>query len=72
MFENAPIRVIFNQGQGIDLFYKDGAFQHLNDQHKATIATLDRYDYVLDVQGRGVWYIHNNPSEAERARFRTT
>lgn len=72
VFENSPIRVIFNQGQGIDVFNKDAAFQHLNAQHKSTIAALQRFHYVFDVIGEGIWHIHNMPSMGELARFSMT
>ncbi len=72
VFDNSPIRVIFNQGPGIDVFNTDGAFQHFNTQHKATIAALERFHYVFDVQGEGVWYVYNNPSAGEHARFGMT
>jgi hypothetical protein len=72
ILENSPIRVIFNQGPGIDVFHRDGAFQHLNAQHKDRIARLDRFQYVLDVAGEGIWAIHNQPSDGEIARFGAT
>jgi hypothetical protein len=72
VFENSPIRVIFNQGNGIDVFTNDGAFKHFNEQHKATIAGLQRFHYVLDVTGEGVWYVYNTPSISESRRFGMT
>lgn len=72
ILENSPIKVIFNQGPGIDVFHNDGAFSHLNAQHKERIATLERFQYVLDIAGEGIWAIRNQPSEGEIARFSTT
>jgi len=72
ILENSPIKVIFNQGPGIDVFHRDGAFSHLNAQHKERIATLERYQYVLDIAGEGIWAIRNTPSEGELARFSST
>ncbi len=72
VFDNSPIRVIFNQGPGIDVFHHDGAFQHLNEQHKTRIAQLDRYQYVFDVAGEGIWAIYNQPSLGELKRFGAT
>jgi hypothetical protein len=72
ILENSPIKVIFNQGPGIDVFHRDGAFSHLNAQHKARIATLERFEYVLDIAGEGIYAIRNNPSEGELARFGAT
>ena len=69
ILENSPIKVIFNQGPGIDVFHRDGAFAHLNAQHKARIATLERFQYVFDVAGEGIWAVTNYPSEGEMARF---
>jgi hypothetical protein len=72
VFENSPIRVIFNQGPGIRVFEEESAFQHLNRQHLDTIAALGRFHYVLDVQGEGIWYVYNNPSAGESRRFGMT
>ncbi|MHB8625967.1 MAG: hypothetical protein ACYDBJ_21260 [Aggregatilineales bacterium] len=69
ILENSPIRVIFNQGPGIDVFHRDGAFAHLNSQHKARIAALDRFQYVFDVAGEGIWAVTNHASDGEIARF---
>jgi len=72
VFENSPIRVIFNQGPGIRVFQEDAAFQHFNQMHLETIAMLRRFQYVLDIQGEGIWYIQNNPSAEEYKRFGMT
>lgn len=72
VFENCPIRVIFNQRQGINVFQEDAAFQHLNQQHRDIIAALPRFHYVLDIQDEGLWYLYNRSSESEMERFRTT
>jgi len=72
ILENSPIKVIFNQGPGIDVFHRDGAFAHLNAQHKERIATLERFQYVLDIAGEGIWAVRNQPSEGELARFSST
>jgi len=69
ILENSPIKVIFNQGPGIDVFHRDGAFAHLNAQHKTRIAQLERFQYVFDVAGEGIWAVTNYPSEGEMARF---
>ncbi len=72
VFENCPIRVIFNQRQGMNVFQEDAAFQHLNQQHRDIIAALPRFHYVLDIQDEGLWYLYNRSSESEMERFRTT
>jgi type IV secretory pathway VirB4 component len=72
IFENSPIRVIFSQRQGMNVFRDDAAFQHFNQQHLNTIAQLPRYYYVLDIQDEGIWCLYNRPSENENKRFRTT
>jgi type IV secretory pathway VirB4 component len=72
VFENCPIRVIFNQRQGMHVFHDDPAFQHLNQQHRDIIAALPRFHFVLDIQDEGLWYLFNRASEGEMARFRTT
>ncbi len=72
VFENCPIRVVFSQRQGMNVFHEDAAFQHLNQQHRDIIAALPRFHYVLDIQDEGLWYLYNRPSAGEIARFQTT
>jgi hypothetical protein len=72
IFENSPIKVIFNQRQGMHVFNDDPAFQHLNQQHRDIIAALPRFHYVLDIQDEGLWYLYNRSSDSEMERFRTT
>ncbi|MBA3873200.1 MAG: hypothetical protein H0X30_29045 [Anaerolineae bacterium] len=72
VFENSPIRVIFSQRQGMNVFHEDAAFQHLNQQHRDIIAALPRFHYVLDIQDEGLWYLYNRPTVGEFARFRST
>jgi hypothetical protein len=72
VFENSPIRVIFNQGPGINVFHEDAAFQEFNQMHLDTIATLERYCFVLHIQGEGIWFVRTNPSIGEYHRFGMT
>ncbi|MFZ2881104.1 MAG: hypothetical protein WA009_16300 [Phototrophicaceae bacterium] len=72
VFENCPIRVVFSQRQGMNVFHEDAAFQHLNQQHRDIIAALPRFHYVLDIQDEGLWYLYNRPTAGELARFQTT
>jgi len=72
VFENCPIRVVFSQRQGMNVFREDAAFQHLNQQHRDIIAALPRFHYVLDIQDEGLWYLYNRPAAGEIARFQTT
>lgn len=72
VFENCPIRVIFNQRQGLNVFHEDAAFQHFNAQHREIIANLPRFHFLFDVQEEGIWFLHNRPSEGEFLRFRMT
>ena len=72
IFENSPIRVIFSQRQGMHVFHDDPAFAHLNQQHRAIIAALPRFHYVLDIQDEGLFYLYNRPTAGEMARFQTT
>lgn len=72
VFENCPIRVIFNQRQGLHIFHQDAAFQHFNDHHRDIIANLPRFHFLLDVQDEGVWALNNRPSEGELIRFQMT
>jgi len=72
IFENCPIRVIFNQRQGLHVFKEDAAFQHFNAQHHEIIANMPRFHFLFDVQEEGIWYLRNYPSEGEWQRFRST
>ncbi|MFZ2878431.1 MAG: hypothetical protein WA009_02730, partial [Phototrophicaceae bacterium] len=72
VFENCPIRVVFSQRQGMNVFHEDAAFQHLNQQHRDIIAALPRFHFVLDIQDEGLWYLFNRPTAGEIARFQTT
>jgi type IV secretory pathway VirB4 component len=72
IFENCPIRVVFSQRQGMNVFHEDAAFQHLNQQHRDIIAALPRFHYVFDVQDEGLWYVHSTATASELARFQTT
>jgi len=70
LFENSPIRVIFNQRTGMQAF-DDQAFTHFHDQHRDIIRNLKRGHYVLDIEGRPS-YLYMRPSEAELRRFGST
>lgn len=72
IFENSPIRVIFSQRQGMNVFREDAAFQHLNQQHRDIIAALPRFHFVLDIQDEGIFYLVNRATSNELARFSTT
>jgi hypothetical protein len=70
LFENSPIRVIFNQRTGMKAF-DDQAFSHFHDQHRYIIRNLRRGHYVLDVEGQPV-YLFMRSSDAEILRFGST
>jgi hypothetical protein len=72
VFENCPIRVIFSQRQGMNVFRDDAAFSHLNQHHRDIIASLPRFHFVLDIPEQGLWYLYNDPSIGELARFSET
>lgn len=72
VFENCPIRVIFSQRQGMNVFHQDAAFQHFNKQHLDIIGALPRFHYVLDIQDEGTWYLCNSASDEEFRRFGST
>jgi hypothetical protein len=72
IFENCPIRVIFSQRQGMNVFRDDAAFAHLNAQHRDIIAALPRFHFVLDIQDEGLWYLFGKATPGELARFHTT
>ena len=69
IFENCPIRVIFNQRSGMQVFRDDPAFSHLTKQHLDIIAGLQRGFFLLDIQDFGVYYLFNRASNAELQRF---
>jgi len=69
LFENCPIRVIFNQRNGMDVFREHVAFQHMTEQHLETIASLRRGHFILDIQDKGIYYLQFLPSMGEIQRF---
>jgi hypothetical protein len=70
LFENSPIRVIFNQRTGMQAF-DDPAFNHFHDQHRDIIRNLKRGHFVLDVEGRPC-YLYMRASSAEVRRYGST
>ncbi len=72
IFENCPIRVIFNQRQGMNVFEQDAAFQHLTPRHREVIANAPRYHFLFDVQDQGTYFLFNRPTDGELLRFGTT
>src|SRR5579859_7887675 len=72
VFENCPIRVIFNQRQGLNVFYEDQAFQHYNQQHRELIGRLSRFQFMMDIQDEGLFLLNSRPSEAELDRLGMT
>jgi len=72
IFENSPIRVIFSQKQGMNVFREDAAFQHFNEQHLSIIASLPRFHFILDIQDQGIHYLYSQTSADEFRRFGTT
>ena len=69
IFENCPIRVIFNQRSGMQVFRNDPAFAHLTRQHLEIIAGLQRGFYLLDIQDFGVYWLYASVSQAEINRY---
>jgi hypothetical protein len=72
VFENCPIRVIFSQRQGMNVFREDAAFQHLNQHHRDIIASLPRFQFVLDIQDEGIFWLGNRAPGSEVQRFGQT
>ena len=72
IFENSPIRVIFSQKQGMNVFREDAAFQHFNEQHLNIIASLPRFHFLMDVQDESVQYLFSQSSPDEFRRFGST
>jgi len=72
LFENSPIKVIFNQKDGLPVFREDPAFSHYTPQHLEIIGGLRRGFFLLDVAENGIFYLFNRPSQAELNRFGST
>jgi hypothetical protein len=68
LFENCPIRVIFGQKGGEDIFYNDPAFAHLTDQHRKLIAELPRFRFMMETD-EGIFYLNSTPSRSELRRY---
>ena len=68
LFENCPIRVIFGQKGGEDVFYNDPAFAHLTDQHRKLIAGLPRFRFMMETD-EGIFYLNSAPSRSELRRY---
>jgi hypothetical protein len=72
IFENSPIRVIFSQKQGMNVFRDDAAFQHFNEQHLNIIASLPRFHFLMDIQDESIHYLLSSPTSSEFRRFGST
>lgn len=71
LFENCPIKVIFNQRGGEDIFWSDPAFSHLTDQHRKILAELPRFHFMMETD-EGLFYLKSTPSRAELRRYGTS
>jgi hypothetical protein len=56
----------------MNVFREDAAFQHLNQHHLDIIASLPRFQYVLDIQDEGIHRLVNTAPASEIQRFGTT
>jgi hypothetical protein len=72
IFENSPIRVIFSQKQGMNVFRDDAAFQHFHEQHLSIISSLPRFHFILDIQDESIFYLFNKAEPNELRRFGST
>lgn len=68
LFENCPIRVIFGQRGGEDVFENDPAFGHLTDQHRRIISDLPRFQFLMETP-EGIFYLNSTPAEHELRRY---
>jgi type IV secretory pathway VirB4 component len=68
LFENCPIRVIFAQRGGEDVFAHDPAFAHYTGQHRRIIAGLQRFQYLMETD-EGIFYLDSAASRAEKFRY---
>jgi type IV secretory pathway VirB4 component len=71
LFENCPIRVVFMQKGGEDVFTNDPAFAHLTDQHRKIIANLPRFRFVMETD-EGIFYLQSVASRGELGRYSTS
>ncbi len=68
LFENCPIRVIFAQRGGEDVFAHDPAFAHYTSQHRRIIAGLQRFQVLMETD-EGIFYLDSAASRAEKFRY---
>jgi type IV secretory pathway VirB4 component len=68
LFENCPIRVIFAQRGGEDIFHHDPAFAHYTNQHRRIIAELPRFRFLMETD-EGIFYLDSAASRAELRRY---
>jgi hypothetical protein len=68
LFENCPIRVIFAQRGGEDVFAHDPAFAHYTSQHRKIIAELPRFRFLMETD-EGIFSLHSHSSRAELRRY---
>lgn len=69
LFENCPIRVIFSQRGGEDIFATDPAFSHLTARHKEIISDLAPFHFLVETPEDGIFHLYNQPSHHELQRF---
>ncbi|MEO0561109.1 MAG: hypothetical protein AAF125_03290, partial [Chloroflexota bacterium] len=72
VFENVRIRMIFNQGQGLEVFTNSKAFDHFTQHHLQAIKDLQRGECILDISDVGVQQLYQISSAAERQIFGAT
>ena len=68
LFENCPIRVIFAQRGGEDVFANDPAFSHYTGQHRKIIAELPRFRFLMETD-EGIFFLDSKASHAELRRY---
>lgn len=68
LFENCPIRVIFAQRGGEDVFANDPAFAHYTAQQRRIITELPRFRFLMETD-EGLFYLRSDSSRAERQRY---
>lgn len=68
LFENCPIRVLMGQKGGEDIIQDDPSFQHFTTFHKQLISQL-RPQHALMETPEGLFYLHNQASDAELMHF---
>ncbi len=71
LFENCPIRVIFQQKGGEDILANDPAFSHYTAQHRKIISLLPPFHFVMETP-EGLFNLASQASYSEMLLYGTS